>query len=216
MKRTGCCGALGEPDANQIHTVMGWVQNTRNMGGVVLIDLRSREGILRAVFDSRNLASDAFAAAEALKPESLIGVKGTLRSREEAPHTFVPDGETIELVVRELEILDPAALGSGEENEKQAQKRRPEIDVESVADLAKLLLSPDEKEAVARDMEEIVEFASRLQAAGTDNIPAAAPADELKNVFREDVPQQPCARELLLANAPERRDGYIFVPQIVE
>ena len=55
MKRTSYCGALRETNVNQIHTVMGWVQNKRDMGGVIFIDLRDREGILQVVFDGRNL-----------------------------------------------------------------------------------------------------------------------------------------------------------------
>ena len=68
---------------NQIHTVMGWVQNKRDMGGVIFIDLRDREGILQVVFDGRNLTPAAFAAAEALKLESVIAVEGPLRIRGE-------------------------------------------------------------------------------------------------------------------------------------
>ena len=49
MKRTSYCGALRETNVNQIHTVMGWVQNKRDMGGVIFIDLRDREGILQVV-----------------------------------------------------------------------------------------------------------------------------------------------------------------------
>ena len=79
-----------------------------------------------------------------------------------------------------------------------------------------LLLSPEEKEAAAKDMEEIVEFANQLQAIDTENIPAAAHTAKLTNVFREDIPRQSCPRELLLENAPEQHDGCVFVPQVVE
>ena len=59
------------------------VQNKRDMGGVIFIDLRDREGILQVVFDGRNLTPEAFAAAEALKLESVIAVEGPLRIRGE-------------------------------------------------------------------------------------------------------------------------------------
>ena len=49
-----------------------------------------------------------------------------------------------------------------------------------------------------KDMEEIVEFANQLQAIDTENIPAAAHTARLTNVFREDIPQTSCPRELLL------------------
>lgn len=118
---------------------------------------------------------------------------------------------------QQLEVLGLAALLSKEGTGKAVQKRqRPKIDVENVANLSKLLLSPEEKEAAAKDMEEIVEFANQLQAIDTENIPAAAHTAKLKNVFREDIPQTSCPRELLLENAPEQHDGCVFVPQVVE
>ena len=118
---------------------------------------------------------------------------------------------------QQLEVLGLAALLSKEGTGKAVQKRqRPKIDVENVANLSKLLLSPEEKEAAAKDMEEIVEFANQLQAIDTENIPAAAHTARLTNVFREDIPQTSCPRELLLENAPEQHDGCVFVPQVVE
>ena len=117
----------------------------------------------------------------------------------------------------QLEVLGLAALLSKEGTGKAVQKRqRPKIDVENVANLSKLLLSPEEKEAAAKDMEEIVEVANQLQAIDTENIPAAAHTAKLTNVFREDIPQTSCPRELLLENAPEQHDGCVFVPQVVE
>ena len=117
----------------------------------------------------------------------------------------------------QLEVLGLAALLSKEGTGKAVQKRqRPKIDVENVANLSKLLLSPEEKEAAAKDMEEIVEFANQLQAIDNENIPAAAHTAKLTNVFREDIPQTSCPRELLLENAPEQHDGCVFVPQVVE
>ena len=117
----------------------------------------------------------------------------------------------------QLEVLGLAALLSKEGTGKAVQKRqRPKIDVENVANLSKLLLSPEEKEAAAKDMEEIVEFANQLQAIDTENIPAAAHTAKLTNVFREDIPQTSCPRELFLENAPEQHDGCVFVPQVVE
>lgn len=118
---------------------------------------------------------------------------------------------------QQLEVLGLAALLSKEGTGKAVQKRqRPKIDVENVANLSKLLLSPEEKEAAAKDMEEIVEFANQLQAIDTENIPAAAHTARLTNVFREDIPQTSCPRQLLLENAPEQHDGCVFVPQVVE
>ena len=109
MKRTSYCGALRETNVNQIHTVMGWVQNKRDMGGVIFIDLRDREGILQVVFDGRNLTPEAFAAAEALKLESVIAVEGPLRIRGEETYNPKLVTGTIELAAKELEVLSEAA-----------------------------------------------------------------------------------------------------------
>ena len=109
MKRTSYCGALRETNVNQIHTVMGWVQNKRDMGGVIFIDLRDREGILQVVFDGRNLTPEAFAAAEALKLESVIAVEGPLRIRGEETYNPKLVTGTIELAAKKLEVLSEAA-----------------------------------------------------------------------------------------------------------
>lgn len=153
-------------------------------------------------------------AMQMLEAESLRDVIAFPKNKDAVcPMTQVPN------VVdpHQLEVLGLAALLSKEGTGKAVQKRqRPKIDVENVANLSKLLLSPEEKEAAAKDMEEIVEFANQLQAIDTENIPAAAHTARLTNVFREDIPQTSCPRELLLENAPEQHDGCVFVPQVVE
>ena len=153
-------------------------------------------------------------AMQMLEAESLRDVIAFLKNKDavcpmtQAPNVVDP---------HQLEVLGLAALLSKEGTGKAVQKRqRPKIDVENVANLSKLLLSPEEKEAAAKDMEEIVEFANQLQAIDTENIPAAAHTARLTNVFREDIPQTSCPRELLLENAPEQHDGCVFVPQVVE
>lgn len=118
---------------------------------------------------------------------------------------------------QQLEVLGLAELFSREgAAEPTRKKQQPKIDVENVANLSKLRLSPEEKEAMAKDMEEIVNFANQLQAIDTQNVPVTAHIAKLKNVFREDAPQTPFHRDLLLRNAPEQHDGCIFVPQVVE
>ena len=50
LKRTSMCGSLRESNVGEKHVVMGWVQRKRNLGGLVFVDLRDREGILQVVF----------------------------------------------------------------------------------------------------------------------------------------------------------------------
>ena len=81
MKRTDYCGALRERDTGRTVTAAGWVQTKRDMGGVIFVDLRDREGILQVVFDARNLSPADFAVADRLKSESVISVRGDIRIR---------------------------------------------------------------------------------------------------------------------------------------
>ena len=108
MKRTGYCGAFREESVGQTVTAMGWVQSKRDMGGVIFIDLRDREGTLQVVFNAANLSPEEFALAEGLKNESVIAVQGPLCIRDEETYNpRIPTG-TIELRARKLELLSSA------------------------------------------------------------------------------------------------------------
>ena len=108
LKRTIYCGALRETHIGQDAVVTGWVQTKRDMGGVVFIDLRDREGILQVVFDARNLPEDQFSAADRLKNETVIAVRGYVRQRD--AETINPRLETgtVELRAQELEVISEA------------------------------------------------------------------------------------------------------------
>lgn len=108
MKRTGYCGALRQQDIGKKMIVMGWAQNKRDMGGVVFIDLRDREGVLQVVFDARNLSPQEFAAADRLKTESVIAVSGLVRARAEETYNPRIDTGSVELKAEKLEVLSEA------------------------------------------------------------------------------------------------------------
>lgn len=80
VKRTHSCGALRAADIDREVVLFGWVNNRRDHGGLVFIDLRDREGLTQIVFDP-GVSKEAHAQAEALRSEWVIGVKGTVRSR---------------------------------------------------------------------------------------------------------------------------------------
>ncbi|MCL6593878.1 MAG: aspartate--tRNA ligase, partial [Alicyclobacillus sp.] len=87
----------------------GWVQRRRDLGSVIFIDLRDRSGILQLVFDpARGTPADVQAAADRLRSESVVSVRGQVVER--APETVNPKLETgtIELVVTALELLNTA------------------------------------------------------------------------------------------------------------
>ena len=81
-KRTHSCGALRAADIGREIVLFGWVQNRRDHGGLIFIDLRDREGLTQIVFDP-DVAKDAHAQAEHLRGEWVIGIKGGVRSRGE-------------------------------------------------------------------------------------------------------------------------------------
>ena len=108
LKRTVYCGALREKDIGQQATACGWVQTKRDMGGIIFIDLRDREGVLQVVFDARNLSAEDFAAAESLKNETVIGVAGLVRHRDEETYNPKIATGTVELMATKLEVISEA------------------------------------------------------------------------------------------------------------
>ena len=82
MKRTHHCGQLTPSDLNANVSLLGWVDSIRDHGGILFIDLRDRKGITQVKFDPQ--VNPALAAeASHLKPESVIGVDGTVVARPE-------------------------------------------------------------------------------------------------------------------------------------
>ncbi|MEM7805953.1 MAG: aspartate--tRNA ligase [Pseudomonadota bacterium] len=102
--RTHYCGQVDERLVDETITVTGWVHRRRDHGGVIFVDLRDREGLLQIVF---NPGDDAmFADAERLRSEFVLKATGTVRQRPEGMQNPAMASGQIELVVRELEILN--------------------------------------------------------------------------------------------------------------
>lgn len=108
MKRTKYCGAFCEADVGMEVTAMGWVQTKRDMGGVIFLDLRDREGTLQVVLSQQNLSESSFKQAEALKPESVISATGRIFIRDEETYNPRLKTGTIELRAVSLSILSEA------------------------------------------------------------------------------------------------------------
>lgn len=79
MKRTHMCGVLRRSHAGMTVTLQGWVHRRRDLGGLVFLDLRDREGRVQVVVEPASV--DAFAAAETVRSEWVIEVQGTVRER---------------------------------------------------------------------------------------------------------------------------------------
>ncbi|MCR0981921.1 aspartate--tRNA ligase [Roseomonas populi] len=103
--RTHTCGALRAADAGQTVRLSGWVHRKRDHGGLLFIDLRDHYGLTQCVIPQ---GSDVFAAADDVRPESVITVTGEVVARE--PSTVNPRLATgeIELRVRELTVQSRA------------------------------------------------------------------------------------------------------------
>jgi aspartyl-tRNA synthetase len=103
--RTHTCGALRTDDLDKSAVLLGWVHRVRDLGGVLFIDIRDRDGVSQVVFrDDEALLTQA----KRLRPEFVIGVKGLVERR--SPETINPKLATgeVEVLARELRLLNEA------------------------------------------------------------------------------------------------------------
>src|SRR6516165_360999 len=109
MKRTHHCNELRIANDGQSVTLVGWVHSHRNLGGVLFIDLRDREGRTQAVFDPADLPKAMYEEAIHLHAESVIQVTGRVRPRPAGlASNRLPTGE-VEVLVKEFLLLNQAA-----------------------------------------------------------------------------------------------------------
>ncbi len=102
--RSHYCGQVNETLVDSDVEVCGWVHRRRDHGGVIFIDLRDREGLLQLVFDPDS--PDIFAQAERVRSEFVLRVRGQVRPRPEGTvNTNLASGR-VEVLVRELEVLN--------------------------------------------------------------------------------------------------------------
>ena len=94
-------------DIGSTVTLMGWVQKSRNKGGIVFVDLRDRSGIMQIIFENEDIDEQGFEKAGRLKSEFVIAVKGHVEARSGAVNTNLATGE-IEVRATELRVLSEA------------------------------------------------------------------------------------------------------------
>lgn len=106
MKRTMYAGRVRSEHIGQKVTLKGWVGRRRDLGGLIFIDLRDREGIMQLVINPETVSSDVMATAESLRNEFVIEVTGEVALREQE-NPNLPTG-AVELKVSALTILNTA------------------------------------------------------------------------------------------------------------
>ncbi|MCK4224459.1 MAG: Asp-tRNA(Asn)/Glu-tRNA(Gln) amidotransferase subunit GatC [candidate division Zixibacteria bacterium] len=88
-------------------------------------------------------------------------------------------------------------------------------DVEYVANLSKLELSPQEKIRFQSELDSIIKYIDQLNELNTDNVPITSHVVPLENVFREDRVLPSLPQDKALSNAPKKKDGIFKVPKVI-
>ncbi len=110
MKRTHHCNELRPAHIGQTVTLSGWVHSRRDLGGLIFIDIRDREGRTQTVFDPSDLTKELFDQAAALRSECVVTVTGKVRHRPAGTNNSkIPTGE-VEIGVASLEVLNMAEV----------------------------------------------------------------------------------------------------------
>ena len=125
MKRSHRCTEVTTAQIGQEVTVMGWVQKSRNKGGIIFVDLRDRSGILQIIFEENDCGAENFAKAEKLRSEFVIAVKGRVEARSGAVNQNLATG-AIEVRAKEIRILSESETPPFpiEENSKTKEELR--------------------------------------------------------------------------------------------
>ncbi|MBI2750637.1 MAG: aspartate--tRNA ligase [Burkholderiales bacterium] len=104
--RSHYCGLVTEAQMGETVSLCGWVNRRRDHGGVIFVDLRDREGYVQVVCDPDR--AEMFKAAEGLRNEFCIQVKGLVRARPEGTTNDHLKSGKIEVLCHELEVLNPS------------------------------------------------------------------------------------------------------------
>jgi aspartyl-tRNA synthetase len=107
LHRSHRCTEVTNANIGEVVTVMGWVQKSRNKGGIIFVDLRDRSGLLQIIFEEGDIGAEGFAKAEKLRSEFVVAVVGKVESRSGAANENLETGN-IELRATELRILSEA------------------------------------------------------------------------------------------------------------
>ncbi len=125
LKRSHRCTEVSTAHIGQKVTVMGWVQKSRNKGGIIFVDLRDRSGILQIIFEEADCGRENFQKAERLRSEFVVAVTGRVEARSGAENKNLATG-AIEVRAESLRILSESETPPFpiEENSKTKEELR--------------------------------------------------------------------------------------------
>ena len=125
LKRTHRCTELSTANIGETVTVMGWVQKSRNKGGIIFVDLRDRSGLLQLIFEEADCGNESFEKAERLRSEFVVAVTGKVEARSGAVNENLKTGQ-IEIRANALRILSESETPPFpiEENSKTKEELR--------------------------------------------------------------------------------------------
>ena len=106
MKRSMYAGRVREEHIGTHITLKGWVSRRRDLGGLIFIDLRDREGIMQLVINPETVSAEVMATAESIRSEYVVEVTGLVEAREQA-NPNLPTG-AVELKVEAITVLNTA------------------------------------------------------------------------------------------------------------
>ena len=106
MKRSMYAGRVREEHIGTHITLKGWVSRRRDLGGLIFIDLRDREGIMQLVINPETVSAEVMATAESIRSEYVVEVTGLVEAREQA-NPNLPTG-VVELKVEAITVLNTA------------------------------------------------------------------------------------------------------------
>jgi len=125
LKRTGHCGDLRKKDVDREVILLGWVQRRRDLGGLIFVELRDRQGVVQVVFNPE-LSSASHEKAQSLRSEYVVAVQGMVVARPEGTVNQRLNTGEIEVVAKELKILNTSKTPPFliEDEEKVAEDTR--------------------------------------------------------------------------------------------
>lgn len=131
--RSHYCGDVNKSHVGQEVTLVGWVNRSRDLGGVVFLDLRDREGLVQVVYDPD--LPEVFNVASTLRAEFCVQVKGVVRARPDSQVNAQMKTGEIEVLGKELTIINsseplPLSLDNYQNNSEEQRLKYRYLDLQ--------------------------------------------------------------------------------------